>query len=185
VDVTIQERHFSLRSEYDITAPEDPKITYFAQKALLSLLAKLELRTLSGEIVATIHGNFSILADYDIDLADGRHFHYGCEKFFKDVYSCVGDATTYHLFEHRGVRYSIFQDNTQVAAITRNRMVIGAGHEYDIRMNRDADVLVIVCMILALNTNASDDDNNNSTITYDFGKIGPEDRAFDENWQPS
>jgi uncharacterized protein YxjI len=181
VNVTIQEHKFSLRSEYDIAAPT---AAYTAQKALLSFLASLEVRTLTGEVAATIHGNFSIFADYNIDLADGRHFHYGCEKVIKGVYSCVGDTTTYHLFEHHGLRYSIFQDDTQVAAVTRNSLILGSGHEYYIEMNHDADVLVIACMILALNTNSSDNDNRGG-VTWDIGKIGPEDRRFDENWEPN
>ena len=184
MDITIRESHFTNSAEYNITAADNPAVAYTAHKAWLSLLARLEVRTLNEEVVATIHGNFSILADYDLNLADGRHFHYGCEKLFKGVYSCVGDTTAYHLFEHHGLRYSIFQENTQVAAITRNQFVIGNGYVYEVHMNRDADVVVIACMILALNTNAHRDEDNGA-FTYDFGKIGPEDRAFDENWQPS
>lgn len=183
MDVTIKEHKFSLRSEYDIVSPTED---YFAQKALLSLLAKLEIRTKNEQVLATIHGNFTLFrANYDFALADGRNFHYQCEKLWKGVYSCVGPSGSYHLFRHKGVRYSIFQDDKQIGAITRNKLVVGTGHEYDIRMNADADLIVISCMILALNTEDDSNDDNQNTFTYDFGNIGPEDRKFDESWQPT
>jgi len=182
MNATIKERKFSLRSEYDITSPT---AVYFAQKAILSLLASLEIRTQNDRVVATIHGNFSIShASYDFALADGRNFHYQCEKVWKGVYSCQGPSGNYHLFQHKGVRYSIFKDDTQIAAITRNKLVLGTGHEYDIQMNADADLIILSCMILALNTESSSDDGQNS-VTYEFGNIGPEDRKFDESWQPT
>jgi uncharacterized protein YxjI len=182
MDATIREHKFSLRSEYDI---ESPKASYTAQKALLSFLDKVEVQTGSGSVVATIHGNFSLFrANYDFAFADGRNFHYECEKFWKGVYACQCAEEIYHLFQHKGVRYSIFKGEDQVAAITGNRLIVGSGHEYDIRMNADADFLVIACMILALNTADEDGSDNDSTFTYDFGNIGPEDRRFDESWQP-
>jgi len=181
VNVTIKEHKFSLRSEYDITSPST---VYIAQKALLSLLAKLEIRTQNDRVVATIHGNFSLFrANYDFALADGRNFHYHCEKLWKGVYSCEGADGSYHLFQHKGVRYSIFKDDTQIAAITRNKFIVGSGNEYDIEMNGDADLVVVSCMILALNTEDGDD-SDQGTFTYDFGSLGPEDRKFDESWQP-
>jgi uncharacterized protein YxjI len=183
VNVSIKEHKLSLRSEYDITSPAEQ---YFAQKAILSLLANLEIRTQNERVVATIHGNFSLFrANYDFALADGRNFHYECEKIWKGVYSCVGLSGSYHLFQYKGVRYSIFKDETQIASITRNNFVIGAGNEYDIQMNADADVIVISCMILALNTSDNDDDSDQNTFTYDFGNFGPEDRKFDASWQPT
>jgi len=183
MNATIQERKFSLRSEYDITSPTE---TWFAQKAILSLLANLEIRNQSDRVLATIHGNFSIFrANYDFALTDGRNFHYACEKIWKGVYSCIGASGSYHLFRHKGVRFSIFEDDTQIAAITRNKLIVGAGHEYDIQMNTTADFLVISCMILALNTEQDSGNDDNNTVTYDFGNIGPEDRKFDELWQPT
>jgi uncharacterized protein YxjI len=182
VYATIKEHKFSLRSEYDIASPSE---TFVAQKALLSLLAKVEIRNPSDMVVATIHGNFSLFyANYDFALADGRNFHYACEKLWKGVYSCIGADGSYHLFRHKGVRYSIFKENAQTAAVARNKLIVGTGHEYDILMNADADLVVISCMILALNT-SDDDGSEQNAFTYDFGNIGPEDRQFDESWQPT
>jgi hypothetical protein len=182
LDATIKEHKFSLRSVYDITSDI---ASYTAQKAFVSLLANLEVRTPNDRVVATIHGNFSLFrANYDFALADGRNFHYACEKFWRGVYSCIGPSANYHLFQHKGVRYSIFQDDKQIAALTSNQFIVGNGREYDVQMNHDADLLVITCMVLAINTEAGDD-KQDATFTYDFGNFGPEDRKFDESWQPN
>jgi len=181
---TIREHKFSLRSEYDITSDI---ANYTATKAILSLLAELEVRNNAGDVAATISGNFSLFrASYDFTLADARTFQYACEKIFKGVYSCIGGSgESFHLFQHRGLRYSIFKDtpagSTQIAAITRNALVICDGHEYDLLVNADDDFIVVACMVLALNTDQFPDDN--STVTYDFGNLF-EDRKFDESWHP-
>jgi hypothetical protein len=61
---------------------------------------------------------------------------------------------------------------------------VGTGHAYEIRMNADADFLVMACMILALNTAKEDSSDEQSRFTYEFGNFGPEDRRFDESWEP-
>ena len=181
LNVTIQERKFSFRSTYDISAPG---VTYFAQKAFFAFLDKLELRTKAGELVAKLQSHFTFIrTNYDFILTDGRTYHFLCEKIWKGVYVCERSEESFHLYRHKGLRYSIFKGDDQIAAITKNRLVIGNGNEYDIRMNSDADVIVISCMVLALNTGDGDDDKD-STVTYDFGNVGPEDRRFDDSWAP-
>jgi hypothetical protein len=83
----------------------------------------------------------------------------------------------------KGLRYSIFQGERQIAAFTKNRIVVGKGNQYEISLNDDADVIVIICIVLAINT--SEDDDDNATVTIDVGSIGPEEKPFDERWQPS
>jgi len=49
---------------------------------------------------------------------------------------------------------SIFQNNSQIAAFTKNRVRIGNGASYEIRLNDDADLVVLIC--LALSVDASE-----------------------------
>ena len=79
------------------------------------------------------------------------------------------------------LNYSIFQNDLQIAAFRNNRLVIGKGNEYDLRINADANLLAVICMVLTLNT--EEDDDHRETVTIDFGKIGPEEKRFDESWQ--
>ena len=180
MDVTVQERKFALRSEYDISASGN---TYFAQKAFFSFLAKISLMSEDDRLLATMKSRFSLRAKYDFEFSDGRIYLYRCEKFWKSVFVCQGNGLTLRLYEHKGLRWSIFQDDRQIAAFTKNRVTVGKGNQYDIRMDADADVILIICMVLTVNT--SENDDNDTTITVDFGNIGPEDRPFDESWDPS
>lgn len=49
-------------------------------------------------------------------------------------------------------------------------------------MSSDADLIVILCLVLTINSAEGDD--NDATVTIDSGNIGPQERAFDETWEP-
>jgi uncharacterized protein YxjI len=184
VDVTIQEHRFSLTAEYDIEAPNG---SMFAHRKFFSIPAQIELTSgrEGGQTIATMQGEFSFLRSrYEFHFADGREYRFECEKLLKQVYVCEREGERHELIEHHGLRSSIFRDDRQIAAITKNRLVVGNGNQYDIRMNSDADVAVIACMVIAVNT-ADGDDRNQETVTFNLGNIGPQERPFDERWEPS
>jgi uncharacterized protein YxjI len=182
VNATIQERLSALFSEYDVSAPG---ITYSAQKALTTVLDKLELIDGAGSIVATIQGHFSLVyAHYDFAFADGRSYDFRCEKVFKGVYVCERQDEVFHLYLHKDYRFSLFQGEKQIAAMTRDKLVIGDGHEYAIRMNADADVALLSCMVIAMSS-SHHNALSGSKDTLDLSHIGFEDRRFDEYWAPS
>ena len=99
------------------------------------------------------------------------------------MFLCQGDKDSYRLYRHKGLKFSIFEGERQIAAFTKNRLTIGKGDRYDIRMNRDADTVIVIC--LALTMDVTEYDDNDATVTYDFGNIGPEDRPFDQSWKPN
>jgi hypothetical protein len=181
VNVTIKERKLTLLSEYDISAAGT---NYYARKQFTFLFNKLQLRTEAGEVVAGMQSRFSFFrSKYDFQLSDGRLYHFQCENLWKNVYVCEREAECYQLYQHKGLKFSIFRNQTQIAAFTKNRIVIGNGNRYEIRMNSDADVVLVICMVLVQNT--ADNDHNRATITFDVGNIGPEDRPFDKFWEPT
>jgi uncharacterized protein YxjI len=179
VDVSIKERRISFTSEYDIATPAGE---YYARKTFFSFTDNLELTTAGGSLVAKIEGEISPLRHkHDFHLADGREFHFGCEKLWTNVYACEGNGETYRLYGHRGLNYSIFKDDRQIAAFSKNRVVIGKGNEYEVRLDHDADLVLILCMVLTINSSENDDDD--STVTVDLGNF-TQDRPFDESWEP-
>lgn len=182
MEITIQERSLSFRSEFEI---ETPGCHYFAQKAFFSFPSRIKLQSPDSRILANIQGRFSFLREkYDFTLSDGRVFHFWCEKRWKRVFECEGDKLGYRMYGHKGLKYSIFQNDRQIAAFTKNRVVVGKGNQYEISLNDDADAIVIICMVLSINS-SEDDDDDSAGVTIDIGSVGPEDRPFDEHWQPS
>jgi uncharacterized protein YxjI len=182
VDISIQERKFSFTSEYDISAPGT---SYYAKKAYFSFNDRLQLQSSEGRILAKIRGYFSPFRNkHDFNIVeDGRSYRFWCEKIWKQTYVCEGNGEPFHLYEHKGLKYSIFQNDRQIAAFVKNRIVFGNGNKYEIRMDSDADLIVVLCMVLAINS--SEEDNNNGTsVTIDLGNVGPEDRPFDASWEP-
>lgn len=180
MEITIRERKFSLRSEYEI---ETPAGTYQAKKQFFTLLAHLELRTADDVLVAKLDGEWSLLrSKFDFEFADGKTYRFWCEKLWKGVYDCESTEEKFILYTHKGLKFSVFQNNVQIAAIRKNRIVIGSGNQYDISISAGVNFLVVICMVLALNTDDSDSDQN--TVTIDMGNLGPEERPFDESWQP-
>ena len=181
MNISIQERKFTLRSEYDISTPS---ARYYAVKKLFSFLDNLQLQSHDRRILATIKGSFSpFRGRHDFLFSDGRHYRFWCEKIWRNVFACEGSGEHFRLYVHKGLNYSIFQDDRQIAAFTRDSLVIGKGNQYDVRINEGANDLVVICMVLTVNTTSNDD--NTETVTYDFGNIGMEDRPFDKSWEPS
>jgi len=182
MDVTIQERIFSFTSEYDISAPD---ASYYARKAYFSFTDKLQLQAAESRILARIDGYFSPLRrkhDFSI-VNNGRVYKFWCEKIWKQVYVCEGNHETFRLYTHKGLKYSIFKDDRQIAAYVKNRLVFGKGNKYEIRMDSDADLIVILCIVLTMNSSEESSDND-ASVTIDLGSLGPEDRPFDDSWDP-
>jgi uncharacterized protein YxjI len=180
MDVTIQERKISLTSEYDISTPAGD---YYARKALMAINDKIQVKSADGSIVANIQGHFSPLrSKHDISMADGRVYIFECEKLLTRVFKCEGGGDVFTLYEHRHLKFSVFKNDGQIAAFSKNLMVLGSGNQYQVRMNSNADVLLIVCMVIAINSIEFNDDSE--TVNFDFGNIGPQGRAFDESWEP-
>jgi hypothetical protein len=68
----------------------------------------------------------------------------------------------FRLCSHKGLNYSVFQNDVQIAAFTKNRIVVGKGNQYDLRINRDANGIVVICMVLALNTSENSDEHDSN-----------------------
>jgi len=183
MNVTIEQRKFTLRSEYDITTPDSK---FHAEKKLFSLTDRLRLQTEDGRVVARIKGYFSLFRPkYDFDFLDGNLYRFRCESLWKGVFSCENGRDRFRLYQHKGRNFSVFQNEIQIAAFTKNRVTIGKGDRYGIRMNDDANILVIICLALTVDVSENDGDNSGSTVSIDLGNIGPEARPFDASWEPN
>ena len=181
MNFTIEQRRFTLRSEYDISGPG---CNYYAQKKFFSFLDKLKLLAGNRDIVARVKSRFYLFRPkYVFELSDGTLYRFECVKLWKGVSKCEGNGERYWLYEHEGLRCSIFQDNRQIAAFTKNRVKIGKGDQYHIRMNADANIVIVIC--LALTVDLTENERDEASVTFDFGNIGPEEKPFDESWEPS
>lgn len=180
MNLTIRERKFSFTAEYDI---EIPGGHYSARKAFFAFTDRLKLLDQSGNLLAQIRGGISpIRHRHDFLLADGRLFHFRCEKFWRRVFTCAQDLDAYTLYEHKGLRYSIFHHERQVAAFAKNRITLFKGNTYEIRIDHDADLVLLLCLILTVNS-SEQNGREGSALTINIGNL-LEDRPFDSSWEP-
>jgi len=180
--LSIKERIISLRSTYDIVSPDGK--TYTAEKKIFSLFPNLKILDAGGQQVLNLKGGFALFSQkYDFIFADGRTYHYKTEQRLKPVYKAEGNGETYRLYRHRGVKFSVFNGDKQIAAITKNRLTIGSGNEYQVQINSDADPLIVTALILAFNSSKEDD--KKGAVSVDVGYMGMEEKHFDTSWQPS
>ena len=182
MDLSIKERIISLRSTYDVVAPDGA--AYTAEKKIFSLFPNLKVVDGSGQIVVNLKGGFALFSQkYDFVFSDGRTYHYKTEHRIKPVYLAEGNGEAYRLYRHRGVKFSVFKGDTQIAAVTKNRIAIGSGNEYQVRINSDADPLIVTAMVLAFNSSKEDD--KKGAVSVDVGYMGLEAKPFNSSWQPS
>ena len=180
--LSIKERIISLRSTYDIVSPDGK--TYTAEKKIFSFFPNLKVVDGSGQEAVNLKGGFALFSQkYDFVFSDGRTYHYKTEHRIKPVYLAEGNGEAYRLYRHRGVKFSVFKGDTQIAAITKNRIAIGSGNEYQVRINSDADPLIVTAMVLAFNSSKEDD--KKGAVSVDVGYMGLEAKPFNSSWQPS
>lgn len=155
MDISIDERSLSLRTEYDISTPGQD---YFAQKKFFSLTNQIDVGTAAGEAVASLQSHPSLFhLNYDFNFANGCQYSFRCIKAWKGVYTCGGNGQSLTVYQRKGLKWSIFECERQIAAFTKNRVVFGNGNRYDVRINSDANHLLAISIVLALSV--SDDQN--------------------------
>jgi hypothetical protein len=84
MNIAVQQRVLAFSSEYEI---ETPACIYSAKKKSFFLCDKIRLFAPRSRLLATIRGHFSFRPKYDIHLADGKVYHFCCEKFWKVIVS--------------------------------------------------------------------------------------------------
>jgi uncharacterized protein YxjI len=180
MNVTINERVLSLFTEYDISAPGR---MLYARKEVFALFHTVDVKDEAQQLIAKLQGQFSVLRNrYEFDFTDSRVCHFECVDRLRSVYECKCGENVLTLYEHRGLRRSIFQGDRQIAAYAKNRVSFGSGNQYAVQMDSDADVLLIVSMVLALSV--TEDNDEQTTVNVDIGNFGPQGRVCDEAWVP-
>ena len=180
MNITLKERKLGWSRQYDIAASN---CKYYARKSHVPLRG---LRLLSGDrkqLLARIRRRLSLFhARYEFQLEHGTVYQFWCEALRRGVFVCEGGGEQYRFYRHKGLSYSLFRGERQVASFVKNRFVIGKGNQYEIRVNEDENTLLVICVGLVADAL---DGVSGEGVTIDAGNVGPEARPFDENWEPN
>ena len=183
MEIDINQKKISIGDKYQIFT--DGLQTHTATRQLFKLLPEVNLFDNSGDRARmTINKRLSWLkAKYDITRWDNNVFQFRTKSIWRLHYQCQFGPDMYDIYGHRGRKYSIYKNDTQVAWWNKNAVAWFAGDNYKIIANKDCDVDLIISFCLIVD-NFSSDDHDGNTVTYDFGNIGFQAKKFDNAWQP-
>ena len=181
MDITIQQPILSFRVEYDISTPWR---NYYASRKFpwsrsIQLFAADDRQTLPARVRQLFYW---IRPKFDFELAGGKTYHFRGADFARTVFTCEGNGERLLLFAHKGLHYSIYQNDLQIAAFSKNRLKIGDGDRFAIRLNHNANVILVICMVLAIDASLY---ASPVAIQYDIGLTGIERNPRDKTWTPS
>ncbi|MCX6236109.1 MAG: hypothetical protein NTY07_00900 [Bacteroidia bacterium] len=183
MEIDINQKKISIGDKYQIFI--NGQQTHVASKELFKLLPVIDLFEI-GTVKAKLKINkrFSgIKAKYDITRWDSNIIEFRTISFWKLHYQCHNGSDTYDIYGHKGRKYSIFKNNSQVAFWDKQSVTWFAGDNYKIIADKECDVDLLIAFCLIIDNFASDDREGN-TVTVNYGNIGFWARKFDKNWLP-
>jgi len=183
MEIDVNQKKISIGDKYRIFV--DGQETYLASRQLFQLLPEINLfKTGEERARVTINKRLSWLkARYDITRWDNNILQFRTISFWKLHYECQLGPDLYTIYGHRGRKYSIFKNDTQVAWWDKKAVTWSAGDNYKIIADKDCDIDLIISFCLIVD-NFSSDDHDGNMVTIDLGNIGFQQKRFDNNWQP-
>jgi hypothetical protein len=187
MEININQQKISIGDKYKIFTGGQP--THRAARRLLRFLPEVDLFRLNNESpVMTIKKRISFFkAKYDILRWDARlgndRLEFRTVAFWKQQFRRQAGKDTYDIYEHRGLKVSIYKNDRQIAWWDQEPVSWFAGDNYTIIADRDADAELLISFCLVIDNYRSDNHDGN-TFTFNIGHIGPQARKFDPDWQP-
>ena len=183
MEIDINQKKISIGDKYKIFI--DGQEQYKAARKLFRLLAVVELYIGDNDTPRmTIRKRWGwFRAKYDIVRADNVVLPFRTKSFWKDYYQCVVGVDTYELYGHRGRKFSIYKNGKQIAWWEQRAVAWFAGDNYKITADNDADAELLISLCLIID-NYSSDKHDGTAFNYHIGKIGPQEKKFDEGWMP-
>lgn len=183
MEIDINQKKISVGDKYRIFI--DGQQTYAASARLFKLLSVIDLFELNTTVpLTTINKRFSwFKAKYDITRPDNSVLPFRTESFWGLHYRCPCGNDIYDIYGHRGRRYSIYKNDTQIAWWQKKAVTWFGGDNYKMIADRDSDVELIVSFCLILD-NFLSKDSEGRAVTINLGNIGFRKKKFDAGWLP-
>ena len=182
MEIDINQKKISIGDKYKIFI--DGQHRHKASSKIFRLLSEIELYEWDSEFPRMrINKRFNLItAKYDITKDDGSVYEFRTTSFWKGHYQCICGADVYDIYAHRGRKYSVYKNDVQVAWWTKQAVSYFSGDNYKIIADRNSDYNLLISFCLIIDNYRSEGDKK--AINIDIGRIGPQARTFDVNWQP-
>jgi uncharacterized protein YxjI len=183
MEIDINQKKISIGDKYQIFI--DGQQTHRASAKIFRIFAEINLFDMSSDFPEmTIKRRFAFFkAKFDITRKNDTVIELRTISFWKSHFQCVSGADMYDIYGHRGRKYSVYKNDRQVAWWDKQAVSWFNGDNYRIVSDKDCDKNLIISFCLAIDNYASND-SEKKTVNIDIGKIGPQARKFDPDWQP-
>ena len=183
MEIDINQRKISLGDKYDVYL--DGKPSYTASSKLFRLFPEIylfELGISKPKYVIKKRISFFRVA-FDLLSPDDEVHHFRTIKYWKGHFYCQIGQDYYEVFAHKGRKYSVYKNDTQIAWWHKEAVSWFNGDNYKIiaDFGNDTERIISFCLII---DNAFSSSNNNSTVTIDFGQVWSGVKQFDTSWKP-
>lgn len=181
--IDINQKKIAIGDKYQIFIDGQP--AYRASNELFRLLAVINLyKDEDSKARLTIHKEwFFWKPKYTIHLHDNQTVGFRADSWWKMHYQCHRSPNIYHIYGHRGRKFSIYKDHTQVAWWEKKAVSWFDGDNYIITADQDCDIELIIAFCLIIDNHKSKRHGDNA-VSYDIGNIGGQVREFDPHWKP-
>lgn len=181
--IDINQKKIAIGDKYQIFIEGQP--AYRASNELFRLLAVINLyKDEDSKARLTIHKEwFFWKPKYTIHLHDNQTVGFRADSWWKMHYQCHRSPNIYHIYGHRGRKFSIYKDHTQVAWWEKKAVSWFDGDNYIITADQDCDIELIIAFCLIIDNHKSKRHGDNA-VSYDIGNIGGQVREFDPHWKP-
>lgn len=180
--IKIQQHRISIGDGYDIFT--NGKRTFSAYTEILTLDTIINVCEYGTDVkMLSMERMFSLFGPTYIINQNRKQYEFSTVSSWKSHYQCIVRDTTYNIYGHSGGLYSVYKGEIQIAYWTGKLVTFMEGDKYEIHAdnNCDAKLLIAFCLII---DNHYYDNNNNSLFTFNFDRLGPKKKYFDNNWKP-
>lgn len=181
MEININQNKVSIGDKYKIFIGE--RQAYIAAAKLFRWLAEIILKDMNERPKLTIKKKwFFVRPSYNI-IRGQDTYAFETISFWKNHFQCQVGADVYDIYGHKGRKYSIYKNDTQVAWWEKARVTWFAGDNYKMIADNDSDTELLIALALVVD-NAKSNKQDRGAVTVNIGHIGPQAKKFDPSWQP-
>jgi uncharacterized protein YxjI len=81
---------------------------------------------------------------------ENKKYIFKTKSLFNNTYLCQADANIYELFEHPGLKFSIYRNDYQTAYARREKYSFLQGDSYHISVSDNEDCMLIIALFICI-----------------------------------
>ena len=179
----INQKKIAIGDKFQIYIEGNP--AYKASSELFRFLSVINLfRIDDSRARLSIHKQWFLWKPkYTIQLPDHGTVEFRADSWWEMHYQCHCSPDMYHIYGHRGRKYSVYRNTTQVAWWEKEAVSWFEGDNYTIMADHDCNVELILAFCLIIDNHKSKRHGENA-VSYDIGNLGGQVKEFDPGWRP-